>query len=133
MSVDRPFNDTVRVVYASPEAAAAARAGRPLPSGAVVTMEVYKAKLDGTGKPVKAGNGRFVKGDLVTIMVMEKRAGWGAEYPDEIRNSEWEYAQFEPDGGPHEPADTRPCFQCHKRMSRQDFVFSLPQLRAASK
>src|SRR5437870_5596177 len=46
LSVDRPVNDTVREMYASPEAAAAARAGRPLPSGSVLTMEVYKAKLD---------------------------------------------------------------------------------------
>ncbi len=128
MSVDRPFNDTVREMYVSPEAAKTATAGQPLPSGTVLTMEVYKAKLDDAGKPLKDATGRFVKGDLVTIMVMEKRAGWGAEYPDDLRNGEWEYAQFEPDGRPRQPADSQPCLGCHKRMSRQDFVFSLPQL-----
>jgi hypothetical protein len=133
LTVDRPFNDTVRAMYASPEAAESARVRRPLPSGTVLTMEVYKAKRDDQGKPLKDASGRFVRGDLVTIMVMEKRAGWGAEYPAEIRNGEWEYAQFAPDGTRHQPADSKPCLSCHLRMSRQDFVFSLPQLAAAPK
>lgn len=133
LTVDRPFNDTVRAMYAPREAAKAAKAGQPLPQGTVITMEVYKAKLDAQGKPLKKANGRFVKGELVTIMVMEKRAGWGAEYDEDIRNGEWEYAQFMPEGTPQQPADTKVCFQCHRKMSRQDFVFSLPQLVGASK
>lgn len=132
-TVDRAINDTVRMFYASPDVVRMARPAQPLPSGTVITMEVYKAKLDDQRKPLKDAKGRFIKSGLVSIMVMEKRAGWGAEYPDDIRNGEWEYAQFEPDGTPSQPADTSPCFQCHKRMSKQDFVFSLPQLRAAPK
>ena len=27
---------------------------------------------------------------------MEKRKGWGTEYPDNIRNGEWEYQAFTP-------------------------------------
>src|SRR5437867_2978571 len=50
-SVERPFNDTVREVYASPEAAVAAKAGKPLPSGSVLTMEVYRAKINDQRKP----------------------------------------------------------------------------------
>jgi len=57
----------------------------------------YKAQVDAAGNPVKDANGRFVKGDIVGITVMEKRAGWGTEYPDDIRNGEWEYSAFGPD------------------------------------
>ena len=45
-TVDRAVNDTVRVFYVSPEAARRAKPGEPLPSGTVITMEIYKAKLD---------------------------------------------------------------------------------------
>src|SRR5687767_14029872 len=79
LTVDRPFNATVRLFYASPEAARTARSGQPLPRGTVITMEVYKAKVNEQNQPVKDPDGRFIKGDLVAVMVMEKRKGWGAE------------------------------------------------------
>jgi hypothetical protein len=132
-TVDRPINDTVRVFYASPDAAKAVKPGQPLPSGTVLTMEVYKAKTDGAGKPLKDASGRFVRGDLATVMVMEKRVGWGAEYSDDLRNGEWEYAQFAPDGTRSQSADSTPCLSCHRRMKGQDFVFTFPQLVAAPK
>jgi Cytochrome P460 len=130
-TVDRPDNKTVRDIYASREAGKMAKAGQPLPSGAVITMEVYKAKVDDKGEPVKDANGRFTKDAMTGIFVMEKRTGWGAEYSDELRNGEWEYARFTVDGKPPEKAETTACFQCHKPMSGQDFVFTLPQLGAA--
>ena len=132
-TVDRPDNKTVRDLYASREAVKMAKAGQPLPSGAVITMEVYKAKVDDKGEPVKDANGRFAKDAMTGIFVMEKRTGWGAEYGDELRNGEWEYARFTVDGKPPEKAETTACFQCHKPMSGQDFVFTLPQLVAAPK
>ena len=127
-TVDRAVNDTVRVFYVSPEAARRAKPGEPLPSGTVITMEIYQAKLGSDRKPVKDGRGRFVKGELVSIQVMEKRTGWGAAYDAEVRNGDWDYAQFDPDGTLHQPADAAPCLGCHRKMARQDFVFSLPQL-----
>jgi Cytochrome P460 len=45
-TVDRPDNKTVRDLYTTPEAAHAATAGKPLPDGTALTMEVYKAKVD---------------------------------------------------------------------------------------
>jgi hypothetical protein len=59
---------------------------------------------------------------------MEKRRGWGAEYPETLRNGEWEYARFTATGEPAPNFNARPCFECHKPMSQQDFVFSLPKL-----
>jgi hypothetical protein len=132
-TVDRSDNKTVRDLYASREAVQMARAGQPLPSGSVITMEVYKARIDDKGAPLQDANGRFMKDALTGIFVMEKRTGWGTEYADDLRNSEWEYARFTPDGKPFEKGDTTACLQCHKPMSGQDFVFTMPQLIGASK
>lgn len=128
-TVDRPDNKTVRNLYASPEAARLASPGKPLPDGAVLTMEVYKAKVDEKGEPTRDGSGRMVRTDeLLGIFVMEKRRGWGSEYPEAFRNGEWEYARFTVGGQPQPGFDAKPCFQCHKPMGSQDFVFSLPRL-----
>ena len=59
---------------------------------------------------------------------MEKRTGWGVEYPEDIRNGEWEYARFRPDGTLAAQVDYKGCFQCHKPEREQDFVFTYSQL-----
>jgi Cytochrome P460 len=130
-TVDRPDNKTVREIYIAPESAKGVKPGAPLPHGTVITMEVYKARVDEQGEPVKDAVGRFIKADLTGIFVMERQAGWGADYPDDLRNGEWEYARFTPEGQRHPNADTTPCFQCHKPLSGQDFVFTQSQLLTA--
>jgi hypothetical protein len=80
------------------------------------------------GELVKDPNGRLVRGPLDRIVVMEKRTGWGVEYPDDLRNGEWEYARFLPDGRRDPKADIKGCFVCHKPKSDHDFVFTWPQL-----
>ncbi len=129
---DRPDNKTVRDIYANEAATYAGQRGRPLPSGSVLAMDVYRAKLDNTGAPVKGPDGRFVKGNLVGVFVMEKRTGWGAEYPDSLRNDEWEYARFAADGA-RQNVDTKPCLECHKPESAKDYVFTLDKLRFRGK
>jgi hypothetical protein len=89
-TVDRADIKQFRERYATPETIGALREGEPIPSGTVLAMVQYKAQLDTQGNPVKDANGRFVKGDLAGFTVMEKRAGWGTEYPAELRNGEWE-------------------------------------------
>src|SRR5215510_8320004 len=80
-TVDRPDNKQFRELYAPKEAIDALKAGQPLPSGTVLTMVNYKAKLGADGNPEKDGNGRFIKTEEIAgIVVVEKRAGWGAEY-----------------------------------------------------
>jgi hypothetical protein len=130
-TVERPDNKTVREIYISPESTGVAKAGEPLPHGTVITMEVYRARVDEKGEPVKDAAGRFIKGDLTGIFVMEKHPGWGGNYQEDIRNGEWEYARFTPEGQRHPNADTTPCFQCHKPLGGQDFVFTQPQLLMA--
>ena len=99
-TVDRPDNKQYRELYSTPEAIAAVKAGQPIPSGTVLTLVQFKAVLNAAGEPEKDANGRFMKGDLIGYTVMEKRAGWGAEYADDIRNGEWEYQAFKADKTP---------------------------------
>ena len=113
-TVDRPDNKQYRELYATPEAIAAVKAGQPIPSGTVLTLVQYKAKLDAAGEPEKDANGRFIKGDLIGYTVMEKRTGWGAEYPDDMRNGEWEYQAFKADKTVNDKAKLKNCFTCHK-------------------
>jgi plastocyanin len=117
-----------RELYASAAAVQAAKEGKPLPSGTVLTLIQYKAQVDAQGNPVKDAKGRFMKGDLIAYAVMEKRTGWGAEYPEDIRNGEWEYAVFTADGKFNEKANYKACFQCHKPHDQMDFVISYPAM-----
>jgi 4-oxalocrotonate tautomerase family enzyme len=66
-------------IFATRPAIEAVKNGRPIPSGSVITMEDYR------------------DGKLFRYIVMEKRTGWGAEYPENLRNGEWEYQSFNPD------------------------------------
>jgi Cytochrome P460 len=134
MTFDAAANKTYRELYASADALAAAKKGAPMPNGTVITMVQYAAKLDGQGNPEKDANGRFIKTDtIVGYGVMEKRAGWGTEYPDNVRNGEWEYQAFKADGTPNTGANLTACFNCHKPQDKQDFVFSYEKMKTAAK
>lgn len=131
-TVDRADNKQYRELYVSPPAAIeAAKKGEPLPSGTVLTLVQYAAQLDAQGNPVKDAGGRFIKGELIAYTVMEKRTGWGAEYPPDIRNGEWEYQAFTKDRKVNDKAVLANCFKCHKPLDKQDFVFTYDRLKAA--
>lgn len=129
-TVERADLKQTRDVYASAEVVKTVRAGKPIPDGAVIVMAVHAAKTDADGNPQKDAQGRLVKDRLVNVFAMEKRAGWGAGYPAEWRNGEWEYAAFLPDGKPNEKANAgiQSCFTCHKPQDKQDYVFTMPGL-----
>jgi hypothetical protein len=134
MTLDRPENKQVRDYYASQAAVDAARKGEPLPQGTVVTVVQYAALLDAQGNPAKDAGGRFSKtANILGYTVMEKRAGWGAEYPETQRNGEWEYQAFRADKTANPTANLAACFNCHKPQSTQDFVFSYDKMKVAAK
>ena len=129
-TVDRYDIKQYRELYASTQAAVdAMKAGKALPNGTVLTLIQYKAQVDAAGNPIKDAKGRFVKGDLIAHGVMEKRAGWGTEYPAEWRNGEWEYAAFGADGKLNEKANYKGCFECHKPHEKMDYVISFAAVR----
>jgi plastocyanin len=127
-TLDRHDIKQFRELYSTKAAVDAIRKGQPIPSGTVLTLVQYRAKVDEKGVPVKGPDGRFVKGDLVAYTVMEKRVGWGTEYPDNLRNGEWEYQAFTADRKVNEKANLKACFECHKPHEKQDFVMSLASL-----
>jgi plastocyanin len=127
-TLDRHDIKQFRELYSSKEAVDAVRKGRPIPSGTVLTLIQYRAKVDEKGVPVKGPDGRFVKDGVLAYAVMEKRAGWGTEYPSELRNGEWEYQAFTADRKPNPKANLKACFECHKPHEKQDFVMSLASL-----
>jgi hypothetical protein len=53
-----------RELYATPEAIEAAKAGKPLPSGTILTLIQYKAQVDAQGNLLKDANGRFLGPDV---------------------------------------------------------------------
>jgi hypothetical protein len=118
-------------IFANDTALASAKDGAPLDSGAVLVMEVYKAKLDADGNPVVGSDGFFEPGELAGIAVMEAREGWGAEYPEEIRNGDWQYAFFDAKEHALVERDYQPCFACHKPLDASDYVFSFDALTKA--
>jgi hypothetical protein len=130
-TVDRPDNKQYRELYATPEAIQAVKEGKPMPSGTVLTLVQFKAKLNAAGEPEKDANGRFIKGELVGYTVMEKRTGWGTEYPDDIRNGEWEYQAFKADKTVNDKANLKNCFVCHKPLAEKDFVFTYDKMKTA--
>ena len=131
-TVDRADNKQYRELYAPQAAIDAVKAGKPIPSGTVLTLVQYAAKLDAAGNPEKDANGRFIKTDEIAgIAVMEKRTGWGAEYPDDMRNGEWEYQAFKADKTVNDKANLKACFTCHKPLDKQDFVFSFDKMKTA--
>ncbi len=131
-TVDRHDSKQFRELWGTADAVAAMKAGKPSPSGSVLTLVQYKAQVDAAGQPVKGPDGRFVKGDLIAYTVMEKRTGWGGEYPAEWRNGEWEYAAFGADRTLNEKANYKACFECHKPHEKTDFVISQTKLVAVA-
>jgi len=130
-SFDRADNKQHREYYAPAAAIEAAKKGQPLPQGTVLTMLQYSTKLGADGNPEKDANGKFIKDKLVAYAVMQKGAGWGAEYPDDVRNGEWEYQVFTADKAVNEKANLKACFGCHKPKASADYLFTLEQLKAA--
>ena len=134
MTLDRADNKQVREYFTSQAAIDAAKKGAPLPQNTVITAVQFAAQLDPQGNPVKDAAGRFIKtSNIVGYTVMEKRAGWGAEYPEAQRNGEWEYQAFRADRTANPTANLTACFNCHKPHSAQDYVFTYENLKLAAK
>jgi hypothetical protein len=125
--------EKVRFMYANP--AALSVTSGPLPSGSIIIMEDHAIEVNADGTPKLASTGRLIPTPKVkNVFVMEKREGWGAAYPADERNGDWEYAWFQADGMPKPGKTMEKCFACHKaKASATDFVFTMKQIRAKAK
>ena len=100
-------------IYTSRTAIDAVKNRLAIPGGTVITMADYR------------------DGKLFRYVVMEKRAGWGAGYPAEKRNGEWEFQAFNADKTVNRGENLDRCFACHKGQEQHDFVFTLDRMKAA--
>lgn len=128
-TVDRHDTLQYRELWGNPEAVQAAREGRPVPNGTVLTLAAYTAKVDANKKPILDANGRFQKDRLVAVNVMQKQAGFGADIPAPIRNGDWMYQSFNPDGSINLKANLTACYQCHLPFAKDDYLTNLAKLQ----
>ena len=126
---ERMNGEQYAIEFANDVALAGARSGGPLPNGAQLVMEVYKPKVDADGEPVRDSDGARLPGDLAAVAVMEKQAGWGAAYPEDVRNGDWDFGLFTP-AGDIKSADATPCLGCHLGQVDSGYLFNYDRLAA---
>ena len=111
---DNYQNRQIRVVYGN-NIAASVDPAQPFnfPYGSIILFESYSVQEDANGEPLLDKNGRFIPNAFTTIFVMRKERGFGADYK-ELRNGEWEYVAYRPDGTySTPPSGTGSCALCH--------------------
>jgi hypothetical protein len=122
IQVDVPLRGTLRHVYVDKVSAAEARRTGKLPDGTRIVMRDYAAVPDGQGG-WKTENHRLVAGKPAVVLIQQKRKAWGTTHPPEIRNGEWEYGLFTPDGKPIPINTERSCMGCHKLVEQMDHTY----------
>ncbi len=130
-AINFPATRQVRHYFANQAALQAAKAGKPLPDGAYLFVEVHAAKLGADGKPVTGGDGFFVPEKLIFYTAMAREAGWGREIPDLLRNEDWNYAVFTLEKKQRPGVNQAECLACHKPLDGASYTFTLKQLSQA--
>jgi len=130
-TLDNNQNRQIRVIWAN-DVAQAVDYNQPwnFPYGSVLIFEDVAPQLNSDGDPVLDENGRFVPTNLRTVFVMKKERGFGDEYGP-IRNGEWEYVSYNPDGTfATPPSGSGSCALCHLTGSSQPVTAGLPPMNA---
>jgi cytochrome c553 len=130
-TINFPATGQVRYYYANKAAVQAAREGKPLPAGSYLLAEVYTAKKGADGKPVTAADGFYEPEKLILYTAMASGAGWGKEFPEMLRNADWNYAIFTTDKQHRAGVNQAECLGCHKPLDNVSYVFTLKQLAGA--
>ena len=130
---DRPDFKQVEYFYVDRPSLAAAKPGKALPYGTTLVMAIKKAKLGADGQPALDKDGRMIaEGDFVKLQIQKKGKGWGDDRPADMKNGDWEYANFNPDGSRIADQKYDICFGCHNNRQKpaEDFTFLFaPYLR----
>jgi cytochrome c553 len=132
-TIDFPETKQVRVYFANEPALKAAREDQSLPDGAALFTEIYAAKVDAEGKPVKGDDGHFVADKLVGYTAMERENGWGNDVPEMLRNENWNYAVFTLEKKPRPGVNQAECFACHKPQDKVSYLFTQKELAAVAR
>lgn len=132
-TINFPKKNQVRYYYANDVALTAAQRGNSLPDGSVVFVEIFKAKLDANQQAMMGSDGFFEKDTLLAFTAMEHQKGWGAGFPDLMRNDDWNYAVFKADTTLKTGVNQARCLVCHKPHAESSYLFTLKQLTAKAK
>lgn len=132
LTINFPETRQVRRYFASPAAMAAAKAGKELPDGSAMIAEVHSVKLGEDGKPMQGADGFFVADKLLFYTAMGREAGWGAEIPEMLRNSNWNYAAFTV-AKQSRPVNQAECLACHKPLDQASYTFTIDKLVAKAR
>ena len=116
-------------MFAPKAALDAAKSGAELPDGTVLVAEIYKAKKDKDGKVIKSSLGRRIRDKFAAIAVMQKEKGWGEQYPEALRNGDWDFAIFNPKGERLVDKDLNSCRGCHAPLKDTQHLFSLEHMQ----
>ena len=129
LSLDRTQNpdQTIRL-FANDIAMKGPGPDGKLPFGSVLVAEVYKAKKSADGKIVTSALGRRIRGKFALVAVMQREKGFGEGQPAGIRNGNWEFAAFKPDGSAA-GKDLNSCRACHAPLTTLNHVFSYDHLK----
>ncbi len=98
-----------------------------LPFGSVLVAEVYKAKKAKDGSVMKSSLGRRIRGKFALIAVMARGENFGNDLPEGLKNGNWEFATFKPDGSPANK-DLNACRACHAPLTKTNHLFSYDHL-----
>lgn len=93
------------------DAIAAAQRGEPMPDGTHVIIE-FRNDAD----------------EVTRFFVMEKGAGWGADFPDAQRTGDWQFQEFLADRSVNTTANTARCMSCHQGRADDDYQFMYDDL-----
>ncbi len=123
----------VQKSYANAIALDAARAGTPLPSGAVILTVTSTTKQDAKHQPIAGADGAWIADQVKSYGGMEARTGWGSDLPELLRNDDWNYGVFGADKHPHTDVNQAICLACHKPAAKDSYVFTSADLVAKAK
>jgi cytochrome c553 len=126
-----PAAGQVRYFYANKAAVQAAREGKPLPQGSFLLAEVHAAKRGADGKPLTGADGFYEPEKLLFYTAMASGPGWGKDFPEMLRNADWNYAIFTTDKQHRPGVNQAECLGCHKPLDNVSYLFTLKQLAAA--
>lgn len=84
------------------------------------------------GLPVPNGT-HFVLADyrdekIFRYFVMEKGAGWGADYDERRRTGDWQFQWFWPDRQINLKENTARCMSCHQSQKEREYLFTAGRL-----
>ncbi|NKB82429.1 MAG: hypothetical protein GKS05_11185 [Nitrospirales bacterium] len=99
-----------------------AQQGEQFANESILVMAIYNAQKDENGNFKKDHHGNLIKADLAKIYIMQKGKNWGNHAPSTLKNGDWIYSAFKPNGDRLEVEYTK-CRSCHMPLGNaKDYV-----------